>query len=253
MPALGDRLQAVTFDAAGTLFGLRDPVGSVYAAAARAHGLPARDGLEDLLERRFREVFPALAPPRYRPGDRAGNDAEDRAWWRRLVLRVMDGLGPLAFDAFFDEIWRSFAEPSAWQKYPEIDALLQGLRRSGLRLAIVSNFDARLVPVCRGLGLEPRVDTVVFAAEVGAAKPRAGIFHEAVARLGVAPANTLHVGDSFAEDVAGARAAGLRAVYLQRDQADHRPMGDPEHPTIRDLRALTALIHGEVPGRAPPA
>ncbi|AGA33109.1 Phosphoglycolate phosphatase, prokaryotic: HAD-superfamily hydrolase [Thioalkalivibrio nitratireducens DSM 14787] len=242
-PLVGrSRLRAVTFDAAGTLFGLRDPVGAVYAAAALAHGLPPREGLAELLEQRFREAFRALRPPEYRPGDRAHNDAEDRAWWRRLVVRVMGGLEPFALDAFFDEIWQTFAEPSVWQKYPDVDAVLQVLRGAGLRLAIVSNFDARLVPVCRGLELEPRVDTIVFAAQTGAAKPDPGIFREAVSRLGVIPGETLHVGDSFAEDVAGARAAGLHAVHLQRDAPKARPQAGTDASAIRDLRGLAALI-----------
>ena len=56
----------------------------------------------------------------------------------------------------------------------------------------------------------------VFFAELGMAKPSAGIFHAACARLGLAPEHVLHVGDDPELDVAGARSAGLRSAWLNR-------------------------------------
>ena len=55
--------------------------------------------------------------------------------------------------------------------------------------------------------------------EHGAAKPEASIFHAACTRLGVAPAQVLHVGDHADMDVAGAIAAGLRGCWINRDAA----------------------------------
>jgi putative hydrolase of the HAD superfamily len=235
------RPRLVCLDAAGTLFRVRDSVGAIYAEHAVAHGLPPRPDLGELLETRFRQGFAAMSPPAYRPRDRSHNDRADREWWRTLVARVMDGLGPLAFDAFFDSVFDAFAEPSVWELYPEVPGVLADLRRAGLQLAIVSNFDGRLLPVCRGLGLDAAVDAIVIAADAGVGKPVPGIFHTALQRLGIPADAALHVGDSAAEDVGGALAAGLRAVHLQRRGTAPAQL-PPGVAVIRHLGDLPAVI-----------
>ena len=232
----------VCLDAAGTLFRVRGSVGAIYAEIAVAHGLPLREDLVDVLERRFREAFPAMPAPIYRPGDRAHNDRVDRQWWRRLVARVLEGLGPLSFPVFFDEVYAAFADPSLWEVYPEVAGVLLDLRRRGLRLAIVSNFDARLFPVCEGLELAAAVDAIVIAAEVGVAKPGAGIFHAVVQRFGLQSAEALHVGDSLEEDVQGALAAGLLPVHLQRDGGRDLATFTHGFQVIRSLSDLPTLL-----------
>lgn len=236
-----DRHRAVLFDAAGTLFRLRTPVGAVYADAALAHGLSPCPDLAQRIEQGFHTQFPAMPRPRYRPGDLAHNEAEDRRWWRQLVRRVMQDFGPLDFDPFFDTVYALFARAEAWELFPEVPGVLRELRRRGLRLAIVSNFDARLLPVCEGLGLSKRVDTITYAAEAGAAKPDAGIFALALRRLDLDARAALHVGDSREEDVEGAHAAGIDALWLHREPSeprDRRPSSGIA--AIPDLRALIA-------------
>jgi len=242
MNLLADRSpRLVCLDAAGTLFRVRGSVGAIYAEIAVAHGLPDREDLAHLLEQRFRNAFAAMPAPVYRFGDRIGNDGVDREWWRLLVARVLEGLGPLSFPDFFAQLYAVFADPSVWETYPEAAGVLEDLRRRGLRLAIVSNFDARLLPVCEGLGLTAAVDAIVIAAEVGVAKPGPGIFHAAVRRFGLPPSAALHVGDSVQEDAQGALSAGLLAVHLQRDGDDGSAACPPGVRVIRDLRELPAM------------
>ena len=231
-------IKAVCLDAAGTLFRPRQRVGAIYARHAVAHGLPATPDLEDALEARFRAAFAAMPAPPYRPRAPEYNAGVDRDWWRRLVAEAVTGLGPLEFDAFFDAVYQAFAEPQQWCTYPETLETLARLRDAGLPVAIVSNFDARLLPICRGLGLAERVDAIIYSAALGAAKPDPAIFHEALACLGTPAAATLHVGDSFREDVAGARAAGLYAVHLRRDHPARRETLTNDPPVITDLTGL---------------
>lgn len=68
---------------------------------------------------------------------------------------------------------------------------------------------------------------------IGVAKPDPAIFHAALRQLGRAPADAVMLGDSWAADVLGARAAGVRAVWLNRHQ---RACPDPA--LARELRAL---------------
>ena len=73
----------------------------------------------------------------------------------------------------------------------------------------------------RLLGIDDYFDLCVDSLRVGYAKPDPRIFSEAVGRLEVEPAEAVYVGDSYAQDVAGARDAGLRGVLY--DPHDLRP------------------------------
>ena len=69
------------------------------------------------------------------------------------------------------------------------------------------------------IGLHEHFRFSVSAGEIGVAKPDAGIFAHACERLGVAPQHVLHVGDDPMADVAGARAAGMRTAWINRNAA----------------------------------
>jgi putative hydrolase of the HAD superfamily len=93
---------------------------------------------------------------------------------------------------------------------------LADLRAHGLRLVCVSNWDYALSEVLERVGLRPLLDGVVTSAAVGARKPDPRVFHEALRAAGCRTSEALHVGDSSEEDVAGAKAAGIRALLLDR-------------------------------------
>lgn len=80
------------------------------------------------------------------------------------------------------------------------------------------------------------------AAIVGTQKPHPAMFEQAVARLGLPPAAILHVGDDPEHDVEGARAAGLRAVWVRRDGRDWPHGLAPPEFVIHDLHELETLL-----------
>ncbi len=112
------------------------------------------------------------------------------------------------------------------------------------RLAVVSNFDytptARLV--LEREGVADLFDEILVSDAVGWRKPAPRIFQEALDRLRLAPAEAVFVGDRADIDVAGARAMGMRAVWINRE-AEALPEGapTPDHE-IRDLQELPALL-----------
>ncbi|MEA2405813.1 MAG: hypothetical protein QOE08_2460 [Thermoleophilaceae bacterium] len=112
---------------------------------------------------------------------------------------------------------------------------LRELRERGLRLVVASNWDCSLPEVLERAGLAPLVDAVVSSASAGATKPDARLFHAALAAAGCGPDRALHVGDSREKDLEGARAAGLRAVLLDRDGSED---ARDAIPSLRDLPAL---------------
>ena len=229
------RIAAVTFDAAGTLLEVAQPVGRTYAAIAARHGIPL-DATE--VEQRFRAALAAAPPLAFPDSEPDALGEHERAWWKAIVAQAFGaGRGAPGFDGCFAELFAHYAAPDAWRVYADVEPVLDRLRRRGLRLAVISNFDRRLVGLLAGLGLAAFFDEVLPSSLAGAAKPASEIFRRAVASLGVEAGATLHVGDGVGEDVDGARAAGLVAVLL--DRGARRP---PLAPGVASLTTLTELL-----------
>jgi putative hydrolase of the HAD superfamily len=113
--------------------------------------------------------------------------------------------------------------------------MLGRARDAGARVIVVSNWDVSLGEVLECTGLAPLLDGVVVSAVLGAAKPSPAIFARALELAGAAAADCLHVGDSLTEDVAGARAAGIEAVLLDREGADPAADGVRVIATLDEL------------------
>lgn len=121
-----------------------------------------------------------------------------------------------AFDAFF----------AARNEVEYYEDTVDALKRLGARvpLAALTNGNADL----HTIGLARHFLFTLGAREHGAAKPSACIFHAACARLQLAPADVLHVGDDIELDVAGAARAGLRTCWINRRDADGRMHAWPQ-------------------------
>ena len=121
-------------------------------------------------------------------------------------------------------------------------ALLGSLAYAEIRLGLVTNGPSDFQrDKLRTLGIEDRLDAIVISGEVAAAKPDAVLFQRALELLGAEPGEAWHVGDSLDTDVAGARAAGLVAVWLNRKRI---PVDDAVRPDleIASLGELTAQL-----------
>ncbi|MEO8394857.1 MAG: HAD family hydrolase [Chloroflexota bacterium] len=96
-------------------------------------------------------------------------------------------------------------------------ALLIHLRAEGLKIGLVTNNTVvEQTGKLSRLGLTPLIDVLVISEAEGIAKPDARMFSRALERLGCTADETIMVGDSWSADVAGANAAGIRAVWLNR-------------------------------------
>lgn len=104
-----------------------------------------------------------------------------------------------------------------FRAFPDAGPALAALRELGLTLICVSNWDYSLPDVLERCGLRAALDGVVTSAAVGARKPDPEIFARALTLAGRPPSEVLHVGDSPEEDGAGAAAAGIRHLLIDRD------------------------------------
>lgn len=224
------RLAALLFDVTDTLIELAEDVGITYARVAARHGvqLPAprlSEAFGRMIEHAEERVFPDLALDQI--------PAAEDAWWRERVRQTFEIADPRArfasFDAFFAELFAFYAGAGAWRLCAQARPALENARRSGLRVGVVSNFDHRLPGLLQDLGIQDLLETVLFPARCGFAKPSAAIFEAAVAELKLSAAQCAYVGHDPQLDLAGARAAGLQ--LLEMDSA-------------ADSRALSSRIEG---------
>jgi putative hydrolase of the HAD superfamily len=192
------QLEAVTIDAYGTLVTLRDPVPALRAALAE-RGIE-RDAVD--VQRAFEtEVAFYLAHAH------DGRDDATLALLRRACTRVFLEAAKIELDP--GDFTAAFVSSLTFVELPGARAACRALAGAGLRLAVVSNWDVALGEHLDRLGLGSLVDAIVTSADAGAPKPSPAIFELALARLGVAAGQAVHVGDAISDE-AGARAAGMR-------------------------------------------
>lgn len=103
--------------------------------------------------------------------------------------------------------------PDQWQPFDEAQYVLTKLTEAGVVLGVVSNIGIDIRPRLDALGLLALIDSVVLSFEVGVKKPDTRIFARALDELGVSPARTLMVGDTWDQD-GGAGALGVRTLIL---------------------------------------
>lgn len=163
--------------------------------------------------------------------------------WVDLTRQILGELpelrGRVPFEMWFDALYARFGEAGVWNPYPDAVGTIRALKDEGFRVGILSNWDSRLLPILAGHGLDALVDDIVVSARVGFRKPHPAIFHEACRRAGVEPGEAVHVGDSFHDDVEGARRAGIRPVLIARG-AHPVPAG------VATVRSLADLAGGGI-------
>ena len=91
---------------------------------------------------------------------------------------------------------------------------LEAFRATGGRVAIVSNSEGMLASLFAKLGIARHFDLVADSGLLGVEKPDPRIFEHVLRELGVSAGAALHLGDVFATDVLGARAAGIRTALI---------------------------------------
>jgi len=114
-----------------------------------------------------------------------------------------------------------------------------------VRCSVVSNWVWGLPELLHDLELAHHFEHVVVSSRVGYDKPHPAIFRNALELVEAAATDVLHVGDNLATDVAGARAAGIRAVLVRRPTDIHgHARGDvpPDVSVIADLTGLPPLL-----------
>ncbi|MDE2932175.1 MAG: HAD-IA family hydrolase [Chloroflexota bacterium] len=223
------RLDAVLFDAFGTLFA---PV-SAGSPVAHLCRLMASDGVRVPPESAERAIIAEVALYRERFPLIRGKEELCRLEYAATDIVLSE----LALPDFpRDRMRQHLLDLFALTVFRDAEPTLRLLDQRGLALGVVSNYNALLSAHLADLGLADWFSVMVNSADFGEQKPHPGIYHAAIEELKVSADRVLYVGDDVDNDYFGARQAGLQAVWLNRD-------GAPATEGVREIQALT-----EIPG-----
>jgi 2-haloacid dehalogenase len=129
--------------------------------------------------------------------------------------------------------------------FPDVKPGLEALKRRGLRLAILSNGEPKMLEAAaRSAGIVDLLDEILSVEEVKIFKPSPRVYHLASEHLRVRPAEVGFV-SSNCWDVAGAASAGLETFWIQRRAAEPpEELGFTADHTVRTITDLPALLGG---------
>jgi putative hydrolase of the HAD superfamily len=226
-------ITAVAFDLDGTLLDHGRSAGDALRGWVAARGWRAPEDASAHWLRLEREHFAAFAT-----GVISFEEQRRRRLRAFLPLVSSAGVGEEDLDDLFAE-YVSFYE-SRWVAFDDAGEVLDDLAAAGYVLGVLTNGQrAQQVAKLARIGLLDRFAVVVASSELPAGKPDPGAFTVLCQRLGMAPGSVMYVGDDPVTDVAGARAAGLHAVLIDRDQAGQAADGAI---SIRSLTKLPATL-----------
>ena len=167
----------------------------------------------------------------------------DETIWHRFTEEIFLGMGgpeEIASECA-TEIEQGWEVSENFELFEDALPVLDELRAAQLRIGLVSNGIRDLREFVAHHRLD--VDAVVDSRTHGRVKPHPTIFQAALDRLGIGPADAVMVGDSLEEDIEGARALGMRAILIDREE---------RHPDVlerlTDLYGLPAALGLNRPG-----
>jgi putative hydrolase of the HAD superfamily len=167
----------------------------------------------------------------------------DDTIWHRFTEEIFLGMGgpeEIASECA-TEIEQGWEVSENFELFEDALPVLDELRAAQLRIGLVSNGIRDLSEFVAHHRLD--VDAVVDSRTHGRVKPHPTIFQAALDRLGIGAADAVMVGDSLEEDIEGARALGMRAILIDREE---------RHPDVEerltDLYGLPAALGLSRPG-----
>jgi len=224
-------LKAVLFDVDFTLFRPGPELGPEgYRRVGERHGLTLVPGMYEAARSSAIETL-----------QHNHELVHDEEVWIAFTEQIVLGMGGDAAGAraCAVDMVREWERHENFSLYEDALPVLEELRRHGLKIGLISNGQRDLEEFTEHHLLE--VDTVVGSKAHGRIKPHASIFVAALDALDVAPAETVMVGDSYEDDIEGARALGIRAILLDRD--GFRLDAEDRIDTLLALPAALGLTH----------
>ena len=224
-------LKAVLFDVDFTLFRPGPELGPEgYRRVGERHGL-------DLDPELYASARAAAINALQRDHELVHDDEIWIAFTEQIVMRMGGDRAPASARACAADMVREWERHENFSLYEDALPVLDELRRHELRIGLVSNGQRDLDEFV--VHHELRVDALVGSKAHGRVKPHPSIFTAALEALDVVADEVAMVGDSYEDDIEGARALGMRAILLDRD--GQRPDAPDRIDTLLALPAALGL------------
>ncbi|EPQ28103.1 uncharacterized protein PFL1_04430 [Pseudozyma flocculosa PF-1] len=259
-------IRLILFDAFDTLVQPVTPPFQQYAEEARKAGLGLSD---ENVAKAFKQAFRSLSTSHPNYGLDTGLTSPDE-WWRLVISETFDPSHhppphPVTQSQFerlvpgiANRLVRRFGTRYAYRLFPDVAPALTLLSRRGIKMALATNSDSRILQVLSEFNMDRFIDLDYQHAKYHhrggggptlsyfqrCQKPDPRFFHAAVQRNSNGPIEgqgVLYVGDQVFEDFWGAKDAGLEAVWLDRQGERHQPpmpAGDQARGTPEELETL---------------
>ncbi len=229
------RIQAVTFDAYGTILHLENPFERLKD---RLHRIGLLVPLEAAEEAFIHEMS------YYREHHLEGRDDRSLLSLRQRCVEVL--LGKLAERGYRsavppDQMLELLMDSIHFRPFDDVRPVLEWCSSRGLATGVISNWDYSLPATLDRLFGGYRFDCILVSATEGIPKSDPLIYLRGAERLGFAPSRILHIGDEIENDLIVARNAGFNAILLDRDGRRRNAKG----PSIRALTDLPSTVEDQ--------
>lgn len=243
-------------DVGGTLAHPHPSFHALIARVCQRHGLPIQAGDA---ERAEPAVWARIAERDDIGRGFSVSADRSKAFWLFVYRAFLAELGypDAAKTELPERLLETFIRLESYRLYDDALPTLDVLRRSGLTLGVISNWEGWLERLMVSLGIRDYFHVTVISGLAGHEKPDREIFLSALAAVSARPEEAVHVGDSLRDDVEGAQAVGMRGILLDRRgtridrlpptsvQTDDRGLasdGTTPHARISSLTELPALL-----------
>ena len=172
-----------------------------------------------------------------------GRDEPGAVGWGKMVGTILHRAGVRAeqVQAWLPGLWASHMKLNFWSLVPVGFAeAVDGARKRGIKVAIVSNSEGKLDELFVQLGIRSCFDLLLDSGKLHVEKPDPAIFRLALDAFAISPADALHLGDSIATDVLGARAAGLKVALI--DPYGHTKGRAEDVPRVKDVAQVAQAL-----------
>ena len=225
-------IRALLFDFGGTLDG---------------NGIHWRDRTYQFIQ----QIYPEIDREAFDRVDRAAVDRLiDSGRAPQLTLReTMDVIATCIYEGLSldpdvkDQYVDFFCEGA--KKHLEQNRQWLATLRDEYRLGVISNNFGNTQGWCDAYDLSPLLDVVMDSTVVGVSKPEAGIFHAALSKLGVSPEEAIYVGDTYSDDVVGAKGVGMWAAWLVGEGEKECPDTSLVDVQLTELQELQRFLESE--------
>jgi HAD superfamily hydrolase (TIGR01509 family) len=164
------------------------------------------------------------------------NDSSvDHGFWQIYYLKLLEHLHTLDAAIAHDLVTRTRISANWCDIRPGTREALLRLAED-YRLAVISNADGEIAEVLARTGIVDCFETITDSGIVGKEKPHPAIFEAAVSSMGVAPQDSLYIGDVYSVDYLGARRFGMQGMLFDVAGA-YKDKGLPRVESLEELES----------------